>query len=120
MALTMQVRRARSAGLVSGLAILLGATALTAPGTARVPLDSGAPPASKKRAISSAISTGVPGVVGMAKRRLGIVGFSSVSSKHEIVTSSGSSKLGIVGFSSANARPVQAALYSAASFAAGT
>lgn len=35
MALTMQVRRARSAGLVSGLAILLGATALTAPGTAR-------------------------------------------------------------------------------------
>ena len=35
MALTMQIRRARSAGFVSGLAILLGATALTAPGTAR-------------------------------------------------------------------------------------
>ena len=49
-----------------------------APGTARTPLDS-AP--SKKRPISSAISTGVPGVVGMAKRRLGIVGFSSANAR---------------------------------------
>ena len=49
-----------------------------APGTARTPLDR-AP--SKKRPISSAISTGVPGVVGMAKRRLGIVGFSSANAR---------------------------------------